>query len=82
MAFRQGVIGAIAILILSTGCTSKQERAFMMGCVAHESMKDQCECVYDELEDHYSDEDFERINRGDVPADFLVQMDSAAKSCQ
>ena len=70
-----------SFLVLS-GCTSKQERAFMMGCVAHESMKDQCECVYDELEDHYSDEDFERMNRGDVPADFLVQMDSAAKSCQ
>lgn len=43
----------LSCFLVLSACTSKAERAFMMGCVAHESMKDQCECVYEELEDHY-----------------------------
>ncbi|PTQ87179.1 hypothetical protein [Agitococcus lubricus] len=82
MAFRQGILGGITILIFTTGCTSNAERAFMMGCVAHESMKEQCECAYEELVDHYSEEQLEKMNEGYVPPDFLNQMESAAMSCK
>lgn len=82
MRFRLNVISVMTILMFSSGCTSKAERTFMMGCVAHESMKDQCECVYEELEDHYSDEVFEKMEHGYVPPDFSNQMESAANSCK
>lgn len=82
MTFRQGILGGITILIFITGCTSKAERAFMMGCVAHESMKEQCECVYEELEDHYPEEVFDKMERGYVPPDFLEKVESATNSCK
>ncbi|MCB1657506.1 MAG: hypothetical protein KDI39_04710 [Pseudomonadales bacterium] len=82
MAFRQGILGGITILIFTTGCTSKAERAFMMGCVSHESMKAQCECVYGELKDHYPKAVFNNMEQGYVPPDFVEQTAAAALRCQ
>lgn len=80
MEFKIGVVSTI--LILLTGCTSKAERAFMMGCVGHPSMQAQCECVYEQLEEHYPAEVFEKMGQGYAPPDFLPQMEKAANTCK
>lgn len=82
MMLRWNLMAGLLGFTLITGCTSKAERAFMMGCVSHESMKAQCECVYDELKDHYPKSVFNNMEQGYVPPDFVEQTAAAALRCQ
>jgi hypothetical protein len=75
------LIITISVMFMAA-CTSKSERVFMMGCAANEAMKEPCECIYDELRDHYPDEVLEKMDKGYAPPDFLDKMAEAAKICK
>ena len=73
------------LLLLTIGalsaCTSKSERDYMSGCVANGAPKELCECSYEKIKGMYSEDDFNKIEKGYVPADFMDKMVESTKLC-
>lgn len=69
------------VLTTLVACTSKSERDYMTGCVANGAPKELCECSYEKIKSMYSEEDFNKIEKGYVPADFMDKMVESTKLC-
>ena len=72
---------ASMVLFVLAGCTSKSERDYMTGCVANGAPKELCECSYDKIKGMYSEDDFNKIEKGYVPPDFMDKMVESSKLC-
>lgn len=73
------VLGSFVFLL--AGCTSKSERDYIGGCVANGGPKEVCSCTYDKLKASYSDDVFDKIEKGYMPEDFMDKNIIAMKSC-
>lgn len=69
------------VISVVTGCASKSERDYMRGCVANGAPKELCECSYEKLQGMYSEEAFNKIEKGYMPADFMDKMVESTKMC-
>jgi len=55
--------------------------ANVTGCVANGAPKELCECSYEKIKSMYSEDDFNKIEKGYVPADFMDKMVESTKLC-
>ena len=69
------------VLTTLAACTSKTERDYMKGCAANGAPKELCECSYEKIEEMYSEEIFNNIEKGYIPADFMDKMLIASEQC-
>lgn len=74
--------GMSLLILLMSGCTSRVEREFMEGCVSPGVPKDVCSCTYDKIEERYSEEKLERMEKyRAIPEDFMEETINAMKIC-
>ena len=74
----------IAIIIGFAACsTDKNKRDFVAGCIHVGNNGTICSCLYDEMSDSYSEQDFEDMNKSQqFPPDFQRVMNRAADACR